>query len=430
MKKIIFLLSTAMLLLAVSCTKDIIHPQKCTLDEIAGTWIWTLEDGESVPNPKIEIGTIKADGTEEYWSIADDKWTKTLNPISITEDGILHLSDIGDCYIVNFDQLTLTIETKKDRVRYSANRVMNITNEQAVGTWTCDEYKVSESVVCKNYQLIINEDGTYIMSYNGAAESISGKYGFCNDFFIYQSNRAGTILFVFGMDETGLVCKHLTKAEDGTLVQNTMHKKSYQSNLETQLAGGWIWTRENDVRVPTSNMELSFYNPMIGIHDYQTFGEDAEHILEPYYLDGRTIRYPEDTEDLPYETIMSIDDSLLVTKGSDGITYRASRIFMENPLNEKIIGTWDCREYIDGDTNRVTHVFDRNGLVICKENDTKSFYGTYRLYNSLLIMQFSDSDEIETILWIIKDKKIENGTMTFSRLLKDGTSIENVLVKR
>lgn len=419
MKKILLWVS-ALLLLTVSCTeKNIINPQKCTLEDIAGTWIWILEDGESVPNSKIEIGTIKADGTEEYWSIVDDKWTKVVNPVSITNDGILHLSDVGDCYIVNFDKLTLTIETKKDRVRYSANRVMNTVNEQAVGTWVCDEYKISESLTCKNYTLIINEDGSYLMSYDGAAAPVSGQYGFCNDFFIYQSNHAGSILFVFGMDEKGPFCRHMTLAEDGTKIQNIMLRKPQKEYSINDLVGTWIWTMNADE--PNNSSQITVVEYKTDGTETRWYIKDNKWVAEEGTFDVKDGNFINATKDA--RRIIHLDYSTFVLENPENHK-RSSAEKVKATENPLLYGTWRCEPYNDGEKSMAftQRTFREDGTYTVLGPDG-SREGQYKLLNNFLFRQGASSSECVYLTF----GKDQNGlTINQRTIAADGKMYENL----
>lgn len=392
-----------------------------TLEDINKTWITTTKDGEAIPLDDAAICKVIDDnGHSIIGYVKDGKWQEF--DVTLTVDNNIVTRVIGTTtekfYVMYFDRETIiwrNISTGSVVTR-KAIREPDVNKEGILGFWKDDT---------DGSRAIFTADSVF---YKEEDYEVRAKYKLYGGVTVAYTEEACEIFFLeFGYDkERGeRFVKWIDMEEDlpATFV-------FYQPNLETKLAGGWIWDKENDIRVPLSHMELSFYNPMTKMHDYQTFADGGEHILEPYYIEGRTIYYPEDTDDLPNEVIMSIDDSIMVTKGSDGITYRASRIFMDNPLNEKIVGTWDCSNFVDVDTNNFTHTFDKNGLVTCVINGTTTLYGTYRLYNSLLIMQYSNAIDNNAILWVIKDKKIENGTMTFSRLLEDGTTIENILTKR
>ena len=392
-----------------------------TLADASGIWLTTSCDGAPIDLQEASICVAGDNGHSVISYIENNTWS-SHNVVLTTENNILYrvIDGVEDASaILYFDRNTIIWKNLQDGSVITRTKILpkDDLKEYVKGMWRNSEASI-----------LFREDSLRYTPTLG--EPVEVAYKLYGDILVeYTDTQCKLFRFFSGYDSQAdrptLNIRHM--GNDGQRHTAIFNKVDLLKDLD----GAWIWRLDNGQPVATNDLKITFYHSGTGMDDYMTFHNGVyNRVVESFYVSKGTIYYPENTAN-PFEKVLNVSANTLQVISSDGHNYMAFRIPFPSPLEQPIIGEWNCASFNDGTsvTENFTHVFDANGCVTVKKEGTTVVVGSYRIYGRLVVMLFKGTDGvIKPALWVIKDGQIGD-TMTFYQRLSDGSIIENLLTK-
>lgn len=417
------------------CTKDESKTvQEYTLDQLTGTWIISVADGELLAPRDYHIWEI--DGSRAYYGNPDNGlWNRTSESISLEGNIITSVKDDGGAIfhneILSLDPTTLI--TIDGGITYTATKLSPLEDysESIQGKWFMEgEVTFPSGITAKDPSLLFH-NSSLTVSYTdqqGEEKEMETDYLLYGIYMIISTEVSYITPFItYGYDrDKGRMSLEMHFVDKTT--GEAYYYSFYRGDMKARLEGRWLMASRNGEAIPTNDLSImSFRYSGEGLINYASDNK-WQSVPFSYTTSEGSIIMDIQGEKGEMRIDSFTDTSFVATNPANEDVIECYRIPDVSPADDKIVGKWSSAHFVffsSSDTVYATHNFSSDGVVtVGFSSDTEDHQGRYLRYGNLLVINPST----DARLWMTRFS--EDGESLFMvNIEEDGSVTKNEMKK-